>query len=284
MKQKNNLLNIIKRPFIAAVRALLRCAPLRHRLVFEVQQKYYRELGVVVPLGDGIHCPVVSMEHWVSYQNLFCEKEYDSLLALIPPPCRWLDLGCHAGHFTLLMLRLHARAGTGLKTSALLLDPDLRVGPAIEALHEANALETERFPFLQGAIGPGSEPLALSEGCYMTSQIVAENTAHTRLVPCIGQDAILKSLPPPYDLVKLDVEGGEYDFLHHYPNVLSQTRHLLFEWHSWHPGGGGRDQLVERAQAIGFDFVAETYSGRAVPNGAETGSTGVILMKNRSLK
>ena len=284
MKINRDLLNNIKLPFASALRWGLRFTALRHRLIFELQQNYYSELGVTVSLGDGIHCPIVSLEHWASYQNIFVEKEYDPLLARIPLPARWLDLGCHAGHFTLLMMKLHARAGTSQGTAALLLDPDPRVEPAINAIRKVNPQAACRFQFLQGAIGDGSESLAFSEGAYMTSKIVTQTNEHTRPVPCLNETAIMQALPPPYDLIKLDVEGGEYHFLRHYPQLLARTRHLLFEWHSWHPGGGGRAQLLEMAEALNFELIAEEYSGREVPQDGGIGSTGVILMVNRNFK
>ena len=62
----------------------------------------------------------------------------------------------------------------------------------------------------------------------------------------------MRLLPPPYDLVKIDIEGAEADFLRAYPKVLSATRHLLMEWHSWHTGGGGPEQLWRSGARDGF--------------------------------
>jgi hypothetical protein len=63
----------------------------------------------------------------------------------------------------------------------------------------------------------------------------------------------MKKLAPPYDLVKIDVEGAEYDFLLPYNEILSSTNSLIIEWHSWHRGGRSVLEIQKIVQSYGFE-------------------------------
>jgi hypothetical protein len=73
--------------------------------------------------------------------------------------------------------------------------------------------------------------------------------------PIIDSTTIMASLPPPYDLIKLDVEGGEFEFLVHYKDVLREAKHVVIEWHSWHRGGGSAAQIQQLAEEQGFQLL-----------------------------
>ena len=58
-------------------------------------------------------------------------------------------------------------------------------------------------------------------------------------VEILKQNDISKWMPPPYDLIKCDIEGAEWELLNwHYDELVSQTKYILLKWHSWHNGGG----------------------------------------------
>ena len=37
-----------------------------------------------------------------------------------------------------------------------------------------------------------------------------------------------KWMPPPYDLIKCDIEGAEWELLNHYDELVSQTKYFLW--------------------------------------------------------
>jgi len=78
------------------------------------------------------------------------------------------------------------------------------------------------------------------------------------------------------DILKMDIEGAEYELFQNYRDLLSQCEHLLLEWHSWHSGGGGMVQLQDLAAETGFYQVAELQSVREV----SAGQTGIILFRH----
>jgi FkbM family methyltransferase len=268
----------------APVRWLLKPERLRHAFIFEIKQRHYPELDITVPLGAGVSCPVCFPEAWLSFAQIFFESEYEAALNRIALPSRWLDLGCHAGYFSLYVAWRRARQGRTGDFQALLIDGDERVATTIQRLKDINRFH-DQILFRSGVIAarPGVHHFALAD--YMNSSLadLSARRGPVRAVPSIGPEEILRLLPPPYDLIKMDIEGGEYDFLTAYGEVLAQTNHLLLEWHSWHPGGGGRAQIEQLAGQAGFEIQAEVVAAQTVPRGDETGSCGVSLYRRRGV-
>ena len=276
------IVSLLKFPFVAA----LGYGPLRKRIVSEIVQKHYEDLNVVVPLPGGVCCPIVSLEHWVSFDNIFCEREYDRLLFSIPLPRSWLDVGCHAGHFTLRLASLWAESGDRFGWRALLIDADSRSASAVEKIIANNQFELNRIVFLHGAIADRSINIQFSENAYMTSEIVPDTSVGQWInsVAVIHEEAILNRLNPPYDLIKLDIEGAEFDFFNAYTRLLSQSKHVICEWHSWHPGGGGKAQLIKMAQKTNFQLLAECDTERVVQRNGRLEQCGLILLKNNTAR
>lgn len=268
------------------LRLALKNNPVRRRVIFELKQRHHADLGIAVPMEHGLACPIASMEHWVSYANIFCEKEYDALLAMIPLPQRWLDLGCHAGHFTLLLAMRHRGNQRPPPWSALLVDADSRSEPAIRDMVKLNGFDASRVCFLHAAIAGTGDEVAFLEKPYMTSEMAGDLAAcggEVRTVRRLPPEEILRVLPPPYDLVKMDIEGAEEAFLKAYQPVARKTRHLLFEWHSWHAGGGGKAQLLDMAGQMGFRLLGEQHMRRTVRHNGKDETAGIVLLENKML-
>jgi FkbM family methyltransferase len=51
------------------------------------------------------------------------------------------------------------------------------------------------------------------------------------------------------DLLKVNIEGAEYDLLDHLlaAGVVPRIRYLLVQFHEWHPGAHGRRRAIRRA-------------------------------------
>ena len=41
-------------------------------------------------------------------------------------------------------------------------------------------------------------------------------------------------MQPPFDIIKCDIEGAEWEFLNYYSNIVTNAKFVLLEWHSWH--------------------------------------------------
>ena len=264
---------LLKTPLVC----LLGWPAFRRRALFELQQRYYHEFSNVVPLGHGLQCPLMFRDGWHSFAEIFVQGEYEPPFKQLPLPSRWVDIGCHAGFFSLYVAWRRAQAGCNDPGMALLLDADSRMALPVGELVRLNGL-TERFQFLQGMVASGVGDRAFIERAVMASAAAGTGVSSGRrtTVPVIAAAEILAQFPPPYDLVKIDIEGGEDHFVTAYGPVLSATTRVLLEWHSWHPGGGGAAQLREALEQRGFGV---TYSSAGTANAAVPGGeTGLMLL------
>jgi FkbM family methyltransferase len=262
-----------------ALFAILDQRLLRNKVIFHLKRYYYSELGFNVDIGNELVCPVACPSALYSLSEIFFEDEYKQVFDLIDLPSRWLDLGCHYGFFSLYTTRL-LRKTSKSAFNALLVDADSRVQYGIDSLIRHNCLESN-FIFKLGAVAAGSGAVRFLEQDVMSSSL-EDLTPKTSLltskaVPIVDQNAILSLIAPPYDLVKIDVEGGEYDFFVSYDKVLANTKNIVVEWHSWHRGGGGKQQIVELAQSLGFRLLKEVQPDKLCGNVGDELMVGVLL-------
>lgn len=274
-----------------AMRALLSPRLLRGRIAFEIRSRYFEDLDIVVPLSPNVSCPIPFGEAWSSFYEIFLQQEYAQVFQRMPLPTRWLDVGCHAGFFTADIVARRDRAGLSSEWEALLVDGDGRSRSAVERFAAFNHVE-ERLRFVQGVISARQEPQVFVERAYMDSGLAELNSAPgtLRRVSVLTAEEILARFPPPYDLIKLDIEGAERDFLLGYRPLLAATRFLLIEWHHWAGGGITADQTRELLAESGLRLVEEIVAphecGGTEDSAAATDPTaptcGVLLFENRS--
>jgi FkbM family methyltransferase len=257
--------------------APLKFRPVRSRLAFWLNQEHYPELQIQVPLSHGLVCPILSPEYWCSFSEIFVNAEYASAFEMIPLPNRWIDLGCHAGFFSLYVEWMRRKAGIRSAPECILIDADARVENSVREVNAGNELD---FKFAHGGIG-GGEAMRFTERGFMASSATELDARDgvVSLVPTFHADAIAHAMSGPYDLIKVDIEGSEHELLKSYGTVLRQARHLLLEWHSWHRGGGGKEQLIAMAEALDFEVRAEIRLDHDVSDGKKC---GVVLLENRA--
>ena len=80
-----------------------------------------------------------------------------------------------------------------------------------------------------------------------------------------------------FDLVKCDIEGGEWNLLINYPSILQKSKFLVMEWHSWHSGGGGFSQIEKKLTELKFQIIKSSPPQEAV---GRDGQVGLFLAKN----
>jgi FkbM family methyltransferase len=165
---------------------------------------------------------------------------------------------------------------SGSPCEALLIDADEKRASFIEELLRINNL-SGTFHFRHGSIAAGSRTCKFVHIPYMNSALASIAGPAEELfdVPILTASEIVSTFQPPYDLVKVDIEGAEYELFQNYRDLLSHSEHLLLEWHSWHSGGGGRGQLEDLAAEVGFRHVAELQPVR----GLAARQTGVFLFR-----
>lgn len=219
--------------------------------------------------------PWFDAETAASFAEVFLDAEYAPALARSGLPARWLDLGCYAGFFSMWVARRRMEAGLE-PGKALLVDADDRRFPYIRQAIRINGLE-ERFKLLRGAVAGGSGKVVFAPRAYMASALAEEGDASASKVSILSDDALCAGFPPPYDLVKLDVEGAEAEFFDAYPKVLAGARFVVAEWHSWHRAGDGLEGLTRLAAGRGFSLLAEIAPARPVLHLGRDECCGIAL-------
>jgi FkbM family methyltransferase len=256
---------------------VFKTSALRTRIVFQVKHRCFSELDLRIPLGYGLCVPWFDEEIGSSFAEIFLDEEYSAMFQYLKPPARWIDLGAFAGFFSIWLLWNRKRLKLDNSPfEAMLIDADERREPYIEGLVRMNDLLSS-FHFRRAAIGPGEGSCEFVHIPYMGSALasIVGYSSRPVEVPILTAAEILTAFPPPYDLLKVDIEGAEYELLQNYRPLLSHCEYLLLEWHSWHSGGGGLGRLQELASNNGFIQLAELQPVRKVTEG----ETGVILFR-----
>jgi FkbM family methyltransferase len=239
---------------IRLLRPLLAFGPLRRRLALALRMHHFADLDVLLPLSCQLNCPLALEQDLLSFSEIFFRGEYDLLLGQGPLPERWLDFGCHAGFFSLWLEWQRRRAGAlAGRSSALLADADSRRFASVTRLLEFNQLSAQ-WKFLPGVIAAGTGERTFYERSYMSSSAnpVGAEVGRAVSIPILTAERLRAIFPPPYDLIKLDIEGGEVDFLDHYEPIWREARQILLEWHGLQLGPGGENDLGVRLRAGGF--------------------------------
>lgn len=264
---------------------LLRRSDFRHWLIGKIKQKYFDELELSIPLSATLRCPIAFPEATHCFLEIFVNGEYRAALEKMPLPERWLDIGCYAGFFSLYAIWRRQSQNLPADFRALLVDADSRMEAAVNTLMRANNISANQLSFRQGAIVATPGTYQFLERNDMSSTLESVYSANpdagiTRQVNAIAANEIAAVLPPPYDLVKVDIEGSEYDFLLAYQTLVEKAKYLLMEWHSWHTGGGGREQIKQMVELLGFELIYDRPGPLA--NANQSWRAGLFLFKRKN--
>jgi FkbM family methyltransferase len=167
-----------------------------------------------------------------SFQDVFCHPYYWQALAhMSDPPSLIVDAGAHCGHFS-VMVDICAR--TQFENAPLpkfvLVEPNPWLQPVLERNLQGAGL-SGRATVHQGLLGrrDGRGTLFVDGNNYLASG--QENAAGRIPVEQTFID-LTQVLPAgPIDVMKLDIEGGEFEFVVHNPDVLDRVKLLVAEVH-----------------------------------------------------
>jgi FkbM family methyltransferase len=268
----------------AAVRwplsALLETPALSRRLAFGIKYEHFADLDLRIPLSHGFCCPIFRLDALMSFSEIFVQGEYSQLWEHMELPKRWVDLGCHTGYFTLYVAWQRARYGLSPDWSAILIDGDPR---AVEAAgHTLRVNNMESKCLLKNALigtGHGHRSFALRQGMVSSADLTEEGTEALTEVPIIEQNELLDISAGPFDLVKLDIEGAEWEFLQSYGDVVTAAKHLVIEWHSRNKDEDIDAKLATGLLGRGFCHVVRLNYDEAVDANGRFYRTGVELYR-----
>lgn len=250
---------------------------IRKRVAFELKYHWFADLEIGIPLTEGFGCSIPELDSFYSFSEIFVTGEYGSTFQDIPLPRRWIDLGCHTGYFSLYLAWQHGLAGSP-NWSSLLIDADPRMEKFANATLQAIPIGGQ-WTMLSGMISAikGEGEFALRPGMGSSSDLNLGEVQEVRRVRTISASEIESVFPPPYDLIKIDIEGGEYDFLEHYKEVYTKASFILLEWHSLDREGTGGDRAKETLARNGFRFLKTVRPKRELLLDGKWYTSGVQL-------
>lgn len=254
---------------------LLKSSHLRKNILTNLKSKYFHELGLAFPLDNGYWAHLMENDSYNSFSEIFIQQEYQDFLPK-GNLLKIIDLGAHYGYFSLW---LQSKIGSDAFQS-LLIEPSFLCRRSLENLI-AQPILSDRFKYIHGAIGkPTHDKVNFFERPFMAgSSFELSDDENSYSVNVLKVQEIFQALPPPYDLVKCDIEGSEWDFIRHYPEILQKSKYLLMEWHSWHNGGGALTQIIEKLQDFGFSILKCSDTTKAL---GREGEVGLFLAENLS--
>ncbi len=254
---------------------LLRPNWIRRRILSNIKNKYFHEFEHSIPLGNGYWAELQEKDSYDSFSEIFIKQEY-SLFLPDEQISSILDIGAHYGYFSLWLQAKHPE----VELYSLLVEPSPSCTRSLNHLVNQEKL-TGRFSYLARAIGfPDNENSKFYDRSHMAGSRYSFSHAEKSIqVKTLRTEDLMEKLEPPYDLIKCDIEGSEWDFLNNYQNLLTSSKYLLLEWHSWHGGGGGLSQIEKFLLSIDFSMVR---SSEPIPAIGREGQVGLILVKNRA--
>jgi FkbM family methyltransferase len=172
----------------------------------------------------------------------------------------FIDLGCNVGYFTILL----ADMAKGKKLKGLMVDANPDVIEEAQWHVMANPQLHDVYPVL-GLVG--SEP-AEAKGDFF---VYASNICSSRepvagpgqnltgewkrvTVPCVTIQKLWddRFAKERCHLLKVDIEGAEFDFFRHEKAFLDRVDSILLEWHKW---SSQLEPIKEFLAPLGFQLV-----------------------------
>jgi FkbM family methyltransferase len=242
-------------------------------MLVHLRLDYFHEFHHSIPLSNNYWAHLWESDAYDSFSEIFIQQEYSQYIPN-DPISRILDIGAHYGYFTLwLQSKYHKQ-----DIHSLMVEPSPKCKRSLEKLVNQNQFKG-KFSFLQRAINtPNIETTKFYDRSHMAGSIFADTKKESYVeIQTLKEEDVFKAVVPPYDLIKCDIEGTEWEFINHYPRLLQRSKYLLLEWHSWHRGGGGVNQLLKKFQDIRFEILQISDPLTAVSN---EGEVGLILAKN----
>lgn len=171
-------------------------------------------------------------------------RVYGKIRELLQTGCVFIDCGANIGFYSLVASHLAGQSGTViaiemLETNVKSLTANLRLNDIKNVSVIKGALFRERGIILEASY---------KRGQYGLASILVRSGGNSCRVKTVTLDEICARLER-IRLVKLDIEGAEYDALLGAAEVLRRTDYILFE--SW-PGWYQTDKVFDLLRDRGF--------------------------------
>jgi FkbM family methyltransferase len=239
-------------------RLLRKVPPVRrsYRYLKQVYGRWTHPLSGAELLGMDASFHTSDPGHYRRVQRMMGERaQLEAFVELLEPGDTVWDVGAHMGMYSIFAAKKLAEIGGRV----LSFEPDPSMRELLGANRRINGLEhIEIHPFGLGSES-GSALLRrpeMSGGATLdTGRDLGFELEPSRIEIRRGDNLIADGLPSP-DVLKMDIEGAEYDALSGMPDALASCRAVLIEVHtkSRADGRSVRERVRELLEAQDFDI------------------------------
>ena len=150
-----------------------------------------------------------------SFKDVFCHPFYWQVFQYLDsPPELIIDCGAHCGHFSALANICINSKFESSKAKYLLIEPNPYLIPVLHKTVRENGLEGKAH-IHQGLLGPksGSDTLWIAPKNYLATGLTHNSGSKGHTIDYIDLDSLVEQ--QSIDLMKIDIEGGEFSFVDH---------------------------------------------------------------------
>jgi FkbM family methyltransferase len=190
-----------------------------------------------------------------SFKDVFCHPFYWQLFEWMDKkPGLIVDCGSHCGHFTILAdLCIEAKYGAS-NTDYILVEPNPYLIPILNKnLKDARLID--RSSINQGLLGAksGEAELWINHKNYLQTGLHKSAQSKSYKIPYLNLADLIKNRT--IDVMKIDIEGGEYQFIQENLEVFSMTNLVLMELHEEEKRL--QEDILNLLKTVGLAMVAE---------------------------
>jgi len=222
-------------------------------LQFFLYRRLCQWITCEVFLPSNLKIKLASKYEVASFSDVFCHPFYWQVYSLISThPKLIVDCGANCGHFSLLVescikVKFHAS-----ETNYILIEPNPLLLKTLHSTLEYAGIK-QRCVVKQGLLGKtqGEDYLWINDKNYLSSGLFkSPNTKRFKisyfdLAKIIGNQVV--------DLMKIDIEGGEYDFVRFNLSLFQQVNCLFMEIHQM--ARESQNDLISSLESLGFHLL-----------------------------
>jgi FkbM family methyltransferase len=207
---------------------------------------------------------------FVNYEQFFTDKIYSNFLSQIESFDNVIDIGANVGLFTELVLRNGAKRVISVEIN----DKAIETFNKIHGDNKSVKLVTDGISKEVGEI-----EIYIDPNNSLISSVLSKNFSDKKLVKSIGLNDLIESETlSSVDLIKIDVEGAEYDIFSGVSiENLKKCKFILMEFHD-NFGGILRDSILNKLDDAGFKY--DLYQDDCIGIGNDYEESGTIFAKN----
>ncbi len=190
-----------------------------------------------------------------SFSDVFCHPFYWQIFQYLPAsPKLVVDCGAHCGHFSVLSNICINSKFDCLDAEYLLVEPNPHLIPILENTTKEAGL-APRTQIHHGLLGAksGTDTLWVDPKNYLATGLSQSDRAKPYEVGYLDLDALVGNRP--VDLMKIDIEGGEFDFVDANLDVLSRTNLIFMELHA--ATEKKRNNLIKQLASVGLSIAED---------------------------